>query len=320
MRRYIAARILQSVVVTFIVTTIAFFVVRAAPGDPFSYESRPLPPAVRQQLRAQFGFDKPLPEQFVRYVANVARGNFGYSFGKQESVHDAIAQALPRTLLLAGVALTLAFGLGLVIGVMQAARRGGWFDRVTSGVLLFFYSVPDFWAALVLMVAFSSWWRLLPSGNIVDPVMHDYMPGWMAFIDRARHLILPAASLTLLSMAAVARYQRAAMLEVLPSDFVRAARAKGLSERAVIWRHALRNALAPMTTLLGLMLPVFIGGAVFVERVFAWPGIGSLATDALAGRDYDVVCATVIVGAVVVILGNLAADLLHLAIDPRIRE
>lgn len=319
MRRRLAARLLQSVVVTFIVATITFVVIRSAPGDPFSYSDSRLSAAQRDTLKAKAGFDRPVYVQYFRYLANVARGDFGWSYGKNRTVRSALADALPRTMLLAGVALALSFGIGAALGVLQAAR-GGWFDRATSGVLLFFYSLPDFWGALMIMTIFTSWWRLLPSGGIVEPATHDYMTVWPAFMDRLRHLILPALSLTVLSLAGVARYQRAAMLEVLPSEFIRAARAKGVSDRGVIWRHALRNALTPMVTILGLMLPAFLGGAVFVEKVFLWPGLGSLASDAIAGRDYDVVTGTAVVGAVLVVIGNLLADLLHLAIDPRIRE
>jgi len=160
----------------------------------------------------------------------------------------------------------------------------------------------------------------LPSGYMVDQVTHDYLGGWDAFVDRIRHLILPASTLTLLTMAAFARYQRSAMLEVLPADYIRTARAKGLSERDIIWRHAFRNALTPMVTLLGLLFPALLGGALFVEKVYSWPGMGMLAADAIARRDYDVVTATVVIGSVMVVIGNLLADLLHMAIDPRVRE
>jgi len=318
-RRRLAARLGQSVVVIFIVATIAFFVIHAAPGDPVSYTAKPLPPSVQAQLRQEFGYDKPVGVQYVRYLTNVARGNFGWSFSRDNRVSTVIAQATPRTLLLAGVALALSFALGVGLGVAQASR-GGWFDRATSGILLFFYSLPDFWGALMILTVFTQWWQLFPPGNIVDPTIHDYLPAWGAFRDRVAHLILPAASLTLLNLAGIARYQRAAMLEVLPSEYVRAARAKGVSERSLVWRHALRNALTPMVTILGLLLPAFLGGAVFVERVFAWPGLGTLATSAIESRDYDLVTATVIVGAVIVVVGNLMADLLHAAIDPRVRE
>jgi peptide/nickel transport system permease protein len=319
-RRLFVARLIQSLFVVLIVTTISFFVIRSAPGDPFSYDSANITPAIREHWRAQFGYDRPLPEQFARYVVSAAHGQFGYSFQMHEPVSTALAQAIPRTLLLTGVALGLSFFLGLMIGVAQAARRGGWFDRISSSILIFFYSLPDFWAALMVLLVFAYWWPILPAGNIVDPVLHDYMSGWPAFVDRLRHLVLPAASLTLLTMAGISRYQRTAMLEILPSDFIRTARAKGLPERQVIWRHALRTALTPMVTMLGLLLPVLLGGALFVEKVFSWPGMGMLAANAIGARDYDLVTATVVVGSVMVIIGNVLADLLHVAIDPRIRE
>jgi peptide/nickel transport system permease protein len=319
-RRLLVARLGQSLIVVFIVTTISFLVIRSAPGDPFAYESQSVTPAVREHWREQFGYNRPLPEQFVRYIVSAAHGQFGYSFQMREPVSAALAQAVPRTLLLAGVSLGLSFILGLVIGVVQAVRRDQWFDRVSSTVLLFFYSLPDFWGALMVLLLFAYWWPILPAGNIVDPLLHDYMSGWVAFVDRLKHLVLPAASLTLLTTAGISRYQRAAMLEILPSDFIRTARAKGLPERQVIWRHALRTALTPMITVLGLLLPALIGGALFVENVFSWPGMGMLAAKAIGARDYDLVTATVVVGSVMVIIGSLLADLLHLAIDPRIRE
>lgn len=320
MRRLLVARLSQSLIVVFIVTTISFFVIRSAPGDPFSYDSPNVTPAVREHWREQFGYDRPLPVQFARYLVSAAHGDLGYSVRTRQPVSTALAQAIPRTLLLTSLSLALSFVLGLIIGVFQAARRGRWFDRVSSGVLLFFYSLPDFWGALMVLLLFSYVWPIFPSGHIVDPVVHEYMSGWDAFLDRLRHLVLPVASLTLLTMAGISRYQRAAMLEVLPSDFIRTARAKGLSERDIIWRHALRTALTPMVALLGLLLPGLLGGALFVEKVFSWPGMGLLAANAISARDYDLVTATVIVGSMMVIVGNVLADLLHVAIDPRIRE
>jgi peptide/nickel transport system permease protein len=319
-RRLLVARVSQSLIVVFIVTTISFFVIRSAPGDPFSYASENVTPAVRDHWRAQFGYDRPLLEQFGRYLASAARGQFGYSFQMREPVSAALAQAVPRTLLLTGLALGLSFVIGLVIGVVQAVRRGGWFDRISSSVLLFLYSLPDFWGALMALLIFAYWWPILPAGNIVDPVLHDYMGPSAALVDRLRHLVLPVLSLTLLTMAGISRYQRAAMLEVLPSDYIRTARAKGLPEREIIWRHALRTALAPMITMLGLLLPALLGGALFIEKVFSWPGMGMLAANAIAARDYDLVTATVIVGSLMVVIGNVVADVLHVAIDPRIRE
>lgn len=320
MRRQLAARLAQSLIVVILAATISFVVIRMAPGDPFSYDDPRLTPAIRAEWRKQFGVDQPIAEQYVRYVTSVAHGRFGYSYTQHVSVSEALAQRVPRTLLLTGIALSLSFVLGGIVGVVQATRLGGWFDRISSGVLLLFYSLPDFFGALIILLVFAWWWQILPPGGIVNLAMHDSMGPWDAFVDRLEHLILPVAALTLLTMAGIARHQRSAMLEVLPADFIRTARAKGLSERDIVWRHALRMALRPMIVLLGLVLPSFIGGALFVERVFAWPGVGTLAAEAVNGRDYDLVCAIVIVAAIMVAVGGLVADLLQMAIDPRVRE
>ncbi len=319
MRRRLAARLGQSVVVVFIVTTIAFLVIRSAPGDPFSYDAARITPAVRAEWRARFGYDQPLIVQYGRYLWSVAHGHLGYSTLRNESVASALAEALPRTLALAGLGLLLSFIIGMVVGTAQAARRGGWFDRITSYVLLVLYSIPDFWGALIILLVFAYWWQVFPAGGIVDAT-HDYMSPGRALADRLRHFVLPLASIVLLTTGAISRFQRGALLEVLPADYVRTARAKGVPESMVVWKHALRTALAPMIVLLGVMLPAMIGGTLFVEQVFSWPGIGFLAARAIASRDYDLVTATVIVGAVLVVVGNILADALHVALDPRIRE
>jgi peptide/nickel transport system permease protein len=317
--RQIVARIGQSLIVVFIVTTISFFVIRMAPGDPFSYDAKGLTVEIRDYWRHQYGWDRPVAEQYVRYLGSVAQGKLGYSFSQKKTVTSALSDAIPRTLLLVGVAMSLSLALGVLLGVVQATNRGGWFDRVSSTVLLVFYSLPDFWGALMMLLVFGYGLHLLPQAYMVDP-MHDYMSPWRGFVDRVRHLVLPASTLTLITIAAIARYQRTAMLEVLPADFIRTARAKGLSEREVVWRHALRNALTPMITMLGLLFPVLLGGALFVEKVFSLKGMGDLTARAVDGRDYDLVTAAVIVGSVMVVIGNLVADLLHAAIDPRVRQ
>jgi peptide/nickel transport system permease protein len=319
MRRLLAGRLAQSLLVVLCVTTLSFWIVRLAPGEPFSYDSSLVTPAIRAHRRAQYGYDRPVGEQFVRYVASVAHGQFGYAWSLREPVSQALLQAIPRTLLLVGTSLAASLLLGIAVGVFQARHPGGFLDRVISAVLVFFFSLPDFWLAIMMLLAFSYWIPILPAGGYVEPVLHDYMNGWSAALDVARHLVLPALTLTLLTAAGIARYQRAAMLEVLPLEFVRTARAKGASERRVVWRHALRTSLTPIITMLGLMFPLLLGGALFVERVFAWPGMGLLAADAIATRDYDLITATVIVGAAMVAIGNLCADLLHAALDPRVR-
>jgi len=319
-RRYLAARLIQTLIVVFLVTTISFFLIRLAPGDPFSFVGDfTMSDAVRDRLRAQFGYDRPIFEQFLLFVGNVARGRLGYSHSMHRYVGDVIADVLPRTLLLMSVALVTSFVLGIAIGALQAVRRGTWLDRSVSSVLLLFYSIPDFWLALMALLAFAYWLPLFPAGGMIDQVMHDYMSLGGRVRDVLAHLVLPSLTLALLSAAGIARYQRAALLEVLPQDFVRTARAKGLGERTVVLKHALRNALLPVITLLGLSLPALVGGTFFVEKVFSWPGMGYVAANAVAARDYDLVTGTVIVGGIMVALGSLLADLLYAAADPRLR-
>jgi peptide/nickel transport system permease protein len=319
-RRRLAARLLQSLIVVAIVTTISFFVIHLAPGDPFSYDSPNITEAVRQHWRVQFGYDRPLPVQFVRYLSSIAHGELGYSFSMHDTVAHVLESAVPATLLLMGIALSISFFGGMAIGVMQATRRDSVFDRLSSWVMLVFYSLPDFWGALMVLFVFAFWIPILPPSGAVDPVGHEFMSSGAAFVDRIKHLILPVAALVLLTTAGIARYQRSAMLEVLPSDYIRTARAKGVPEREIIWRHALRTALTPMVTVFGLLLPGLLGGALFVEKVFSWNGMGALTANAIGARDYDVVTAAVIVGSIMVVVGNLVADLLHAFLDPRVRE
>jgi peptide/nickel transport system permease protein len=319
-RRYFAARLAQSVIVVVLVTTISFFLIRLAPGDPFSFAGDfAMSASVRDQLRAQFGYDRPALEQFALFLGNVARGRLGYSHSMHRYVGEVIASVLPRTLLLMGVALLLSFAIGIAIGALQAVKRGSWLDRALSGVLLLFYSIPDFWLALIALLAFAYWLPIFPAGGMIDQIMHDYMSLGGRIWDVAAHLVLPSLTLALLSAASIARFQRAALLDVMPQDFVRTARAKGLSERAVVLKHALRNALLPVITLIGLSLPSLVGGAFFVEKVFSWPGMGYVAANAIAARDYDLVTGSVIVGGIMVTLGSLLADLLYAVADPRLR-
>lgn len=320
MRRLVAVRILHAIVVLFLVTTIAFFLLHFAPGDPFSFENSSIPQEVRDRLRAAFGYDRPVPEQYVRYLRNVAGGDLGYSHLRREPVLDAIAATAPRTLLLMGLALVMSFGLGMRIGIYEALHAGRRRARASNAVTLLAYSIPDFWLALMLLLAFAYWIPIFPAGGMTDAVLYDYMSPGRQLWDRIRHLVLPLTTLVLIVAAFVARFQRAALLDVLPADFVRSARAKGLDERVVVARHALRNALLPMITLAGLAFPALLGGAVFVEMVFAWPGMGSLVVSAIQVRDYALVMAIVQVGALMVVVGNLLADIAYAWADPRIRE
>jgi peptide/nickel transport system permease protein len=317
----IASRLAQAVVVVVVVTTLVFVLIHLAPGDPFgsAMDNPNVTEALRARWRAMYGLDRPLFEQYLLYIRNMARGDFGWSFSMHRPVIDVLRSALPNTLLLAGTALVLGFAGGIGLAVIQAMRPGSRTDRTLGAGSMFFYAMPDFWLALMMMLIFAYWIPLFPVAGLVDPVMHEYMTPLGALADRLRHLALPAITLALLAGAAVARYQRAELLRVLPDDFVRTARAKGVSERRVMWVHVLRNALIPTVSLLGLSLPVLFTGAVFIERVFAWPGMGWVILGAVSTRDYPLVTAGVIVAAATVTLGNLAADLLYMVVDPRIR-
>lgn len=322
MRALVARRLLQAVVIVAISATATFLLVQLAPGDPFSnmIDNPRIPPEVRERWRARWGLDRPMHEQYVLYLRNVARGDLGWSFSQSRPVIDAIAEAVPRTLLLMGVGLLGAFVLGVATGVVRAGRRGSVADRALGAGTLFFYSMPEFWLAIMAMLVFAYWMPIFPTSGMTTPVVYDYMSLAGKVRDRLAHLVLPTATLVLLTAAIIARYQRAALLDVATQDFVRTARAKGLPERAVLWRHILRNALLPVITLLGLSLPHLVGGTVFIEQVFAWPGMGRLVVGAIAARDHALVMAIVVLGSVLVTLGSLLADLLYMAADPRLRD
>jgi len=322
MRRLLAARAAQAVAVVAIVATIVFALTHLAPGDPFATAvgTGELHPAQREALRVRYGFDRPIAEQYVMYLRNLARGDLGWSFSRSRPVAAALAAAVPNTLLLMGTALLLSLALGVAAGLLQAARRDSAIDRGSGAILLVFYSMPDFWLALMMMLAFAYALPIFPVSGMIDPVMHEYLGTWGRIVDRVRHLVLPATTLTLLITAAIARHQRAALLDAARADYTRTARAKGLSGRAVLLRHTLRNSLGTTITLVGLMFPALLGGAVLVETVFAWPGMGQLATSAITTRDYSLVTAAAIISAVMTVLGSAIADVLTAIADPRLRE
>ena len=320
MTAWLLRRLAAALAIVFAVVTLCFVVIHLAPGTPFlPGQDRPIDPAVVERLRARFGLDQPLPVQYARYLGALARGDLGESFSQRRPVADAIAGALPNTLLLTGSALAIDFLLGVAIGVVQAARARRRIDVALTNVSLFFYSLPTFWLGLLLLLVFGQWLHWFPVGGMTVPVLHDSMPLGLRLLDRLHHLALPALTLGLVGAAGTARYQRAALLEALGEDYARTARAKGLAEPRVLVDHALRNALLPIVTLLGLALPFLLTGAVVVETVFTWPGLGKLAADAIAGRDYPLVIATTLISSVLVVLGSLLADLLATAADPRVR-
>lgn len=299
---------------------IAFLLLRLAPGDAFSYTESGISPAVQARWRAAFGYDRPVPEQFVRYLGTVARGDFGYSTMQRRPVDEVVGDAIPRTLTLAGCSIVLGVLLGAALGVAAASKHRSARDRVISTFSVVAYSIPDFWLALIIQMGIGFGLGLFPISGMADPLIADYGSGFQVVTDRLRHLVLPVMTLTILIGVVLARFQRAALLDILPSDFLRTARAKGATERAVLTRHALRNALTPTITMLGLIVPSVLGGIYFVEYVFDWHGLGWLTVKAVQERDYDVATASVIISGIFVAAGSLAADILAALIDPRIRD
>lgn len=318
MSRFLVRRLLQSVLLLFIVLTITFFLLHLAPGDPMSrYYNPDISPDTVRHIKESLGLDRPLYEQYFKWMGSFARGDFGVSLRYLRPVRDVLGEAIPNTLRLTVVALLLHIVLGLTLGILSAAKRYSVFDRANTIAALFVYSIPSFWLALMLILVFSLKLGLLPSSHM-QSVDTEGLGACALFFDRARHLVLPAFVLGVASAASTARYMRGSMLDVLREDYIRTARAKGLPESRVFLKHAFRNAALPVVTIVGLSLPFLFGGAVIVETIFAWPGMGRLAVDAIYARDYPVVLAINFVVAAIVIIANLLTDVAYGLLDPRL--
>ncbi len=318
--RFLIVRLFKMVAIVIAIVCVNFLLIHAAPGDPASVlagQSGSADPEFVAQLRHQFGLDQPLSVQLWIYVSSVLRGDLGVSHVQQRTVLSLIMERLPATLLLTGTAFAFALIAGIALGAAAARRVGTWADSAITVLALGFYATPIFWVGLMLVLVFSVWLDWLPSFgmNTVGADLH----GWASVADTAQYLILPALTLGLFYMAVYARLTRSAMLDVAGEDFIRTARAKGVPEGRILRRHILRNALLPVVTLAGIQAGQLIGGSVLVETVFAWPGIGRLAFDALLARDYQVLLGVFLTTAILVVLFNLATDLIYFVIDPRMQ-
>jgi peptide/nickel transport system permease protein len=265
-----------------------------------------------------YGLDRPLPAQYASWLGRVGRLDFGRSFLDDRPVTEKILERLPVTLTINLWALLLIFGIAVPLGVVAAVRPGGLFDRLTTVLVFIGYSTPSFWLALLCMAYFGVTLRWFPVSGL-HAIDHDAMALWQRWLDTAWHLVLPVGVMTFVGLAGLSRYARSSMVEVLRQDYVRTARAKGLPERAVLFRHGLRNAALPIVTILGLSLPDLIAGSVIMETLFSIPGMGRLFFDAVMARDYPVIMALVTIGAFLTLLGNLLADVAYAYADPRIR-
>jgi peptide/nickel transport system permease protein len=324
MTRYIVRRLAQVVPLMFFISVLIFVIANLVPGSPVRNLISQLGSQIRlteediARLEAYFGLDQPLYVRYFTWMGHVVQGDLGISMITHQPVYDLIVGRLPNTLLLTGTAFLLALLFAIPVGVYGAVRRNTWFDHMTTAGAVSGYSIPTFWLALMLLLLFAvkfEEWGLpsLPSGGSYD------LRGGGGLWDRMQHLILPAFSLAFVQTALWTRYIRSQMLEVLSQDFIRTARAKGVRERIVIYRHGFRNAMVPLITLLGLAVPELFGGALIIEQIYNYPGMGQLAFNAAMQHDYPLIMGTVLFVAFLVIVGNLIADVAYAIADPRVR-
>ena len=293
------------------IVTLTFLVVRLAPGDPALLLAGPdAPPEVVENLRVQLGLDKPLPHQYIAYLRQLMRGDLGFSVRNNEPVASFVGRTLPHTLELVLVAEVISSLVGIPLGVVSALRRGAWLDKVAMSAAVMGVSVPIFFTGLVLMLIFGYYLQWLPLGDRGGPLWT--VQGW-------RHVILPGLTLASFHVASLARVTRSSMLEVLNQDYVRTARAKGLKEVVVVYVHALRNALLPVLTVMGLNLAQFIGGTVVTETIYSWPGMGREVVRAVLTRDYAVLQGFLLAIGFMIIAINIIIDILYVLVDPRVR-
>lgn len=318
--RFVIRRLVQGVATLLLIAVMNFLLIRAAPGDPATVmagESGAADEQFLQQLRERFDLDKPLPTQLLNYLSHLVQGDLGTSYRQQQPVIDLVLERLPATLLLTGCAFVLSLALGIGLGVWASTRVGTWKDSAISLLATIFYATPLYWLALIAVLVFALWLPWLPAFGF-ESVGAGYT-GLARALDIGRHMVLPTLVLAMFYMAIYARMTRASMLEVAGQDFVKTARAKGLPPGRVLRAHVLRNALLPVVTLAGLQAGAMVGGAVLIETVFAWPGIGRLLFDALAQRDYSLLLGTFLVTAALAVLFNIVTDLVYTVVDPRIR-
>jgi peptide/nickel transport system permease protein len=319
MLRMLVHRALVGLAVVVGVVTLTFILLHAAPGDPAERLLGPM--ATAEQLaagRRALGLDRPLPVQFLAWLDQAARGDWGTSLATGRPVRGMLGAAWPATVRLVLLSLLLSYGLGFLIGAIQAARSRSRLDTTLSVVSVTLVAMPGYWLGLMLIMLFTYALRVLPAFGAAG-LDADYLGGWARFADSVRHLVLPLATLTVIGVGGAARFIRGAMLDALAQPFIAAARAKGVSPSRLLLHHTVRHALIPVITLLGLSLPALFSGAVFVESVFAWPGVGRVLVEAVQARDYPVVMAATTISAVLVVLGNLLADVAVTLADPRVR-
>jgi len=315
MGRYIQQRLLVSIPILLLITIIAFLLLQAAPGDPLnSYipPDAPLPAEQREALRRELGLDKPLYIRYFYWLSEAVQGNLGMSSKNLEPVSEAIGRRIVPTLTLMGTALVAGIVVGIVLGIVGAVKKYSAIDIFLTVVAFLGISFPVYLLGLIGLYIFALRLGWLPSGGMNSP-------GEGGFVDSVQHLILPAFMISIQYIASTMRYTRSAMLEVMDQDFVRTARAKGLKEKVILVRHALKNALIPIITIVGSYIPGLLGGAVFIEAIYSWPGMGSLFVEGVESRDYPLIMGLILILAIIILIVNLLVDIAYAVVDPRVR-
>ena len=318
---YLVRKLLQLVGLLFAVVVFNFVLFRVLPGDPIRLYARSgrLTPDVVEQLRAVFGLDKPLWEQFLIYLKALLHGDLGFSYTYRRPVADIVGERMINTLVLLSFATVLVVMLGVAFGVWAAARRGSGFDSSTVITSLVLWSMPTFWTGMLLLFVFGVWFQWLPTTGISTPLATYSSPLGPA-VDVGRHLILPTITLALVDIGQFVLITRSSLVDVLTEDFITTAKAKGMTKRRIVWGHAVRNGMLPVLTTTALYVGLVVGGAIQVETVFSWPGMGELTYEAVLRRDYPVLQACFLLFAFTVIFANFLSDLLYRRLDPRVRE
>jgi peptide/nickel transport system permease protein len=322
MLRLVLRRLVTAIPLVWLVATLTFVLVHAMPGsyaDLLASDQPRLTPEALEQIRHRYGLDQPLLTQYLCWLGALARADLGVSFLYQRPVATVIGEAIGPTLLLTVPALSLDLLLGLILAVSAVRRPHGWYDRLTSLLSLGVYGLPAFWLAGIAVLVFALFLGWFPASHM-SSVGADQLGPMARLLDLVWHMVLPVACLGLIGAAATARYLRASLLDLRGARFLLAARARGLSERRVLWVHTLRPALLPVVTVLGLSLPYLISGSLVIEVIFSWPGMGQVMWKAAMARDIPVIMAATVTGAVAVVIGNLIADLLYAVVDPRARD
>jgi peptide/nickel transport system permease protein len=319
-KKFILRRLLMMVPLLLGISIISFGIMQLAPGDPASLSAamnQKIDPTYIEKLRASYGLNDPIYVQYWHWLSRLARLDFGQSFKDSRPVLTLILEHMPATLLLSGLSLVLLFVIGVPLGIAAAYYQGKWPDRLITGFVFFGFSTPDFWLALMMMLLFGVTLGVVPVSGMQSLGAED-LPFFERLGDMAWHLVLPLFVTTFVGLASVSQYAKTSLLEVIRQDYIRTARAKGLSESQVILKHALRNAMIPIVTLMGLSLPGLIGGSVIIESIFAWPGMGRLGYESMMNHDYPVVMGVGIISAFLTLFGNLLADIGYAWLDPRV--